>query len=142
MKVLVCGSRGIDDYDVVDEAIDDSRWNPDTIIHGGARGVDSSASMYARIHNIDEEEHAVPEWAWETIGGKAGPIRNGYMVSEADAMIAVWDGDSSGTQNAIQQAMDEGIPIYKFLCTDVDDGWVVYRRCYEDGDQSDLTEFC
>ena len=33
------------------------------------------------------------------------------MVEDGDKLIAVWDGESSGTANAIGQAKDQGLPV-------------------------------
>lgn len=141
MKVLVSGSRDIDDTKIVYDAIAKSPWQPDTIIHGDAMGVDSIADRYARIKSIDRDVHPIPDWVWEKVGRKAGPMRNGFMVDHADALIAVWDGESSGTKNTMQQAESEGLPVYKVVCESTEDGWEVENQKLIEDDQMCLEDF-
>lgn len=47
---------------------------------------------------------------WDKYGKAAGPIRNVEMMGYADFFIAVWDGVSRGTKNAIQLARKQNIP--------------------------------
>lgn len=141
MKLLVCGSRSIADKDLVWESIEASRWEPDTIIHGDAEGVDKLADRWARQYGVDIERHPIPDWVWEKYGSSSGPVRNGYMVGEADAVVAIWDGESSGTKNTIRQAIDGGVPVYKVVCQETDAGWQPWLKTYEDGAQSSLNEF-
>lgn len=47
MKVLICGSRTINDPAVVSRAVEQSGMTPTHIISGGARGVDRLAREYA-----------------------------------------------------------------------------------------------
>lgn len=42
----------------------------------------------------------------------SGPIRNGEMAKYADALIAMWDGTSTGTKNMIDQATKHGLKVY------------------------------
>jgi len=94
MKILVCGSRNITDFQTVFEAISDSQFDVTEIISGGAKGIDSLAEKYA-------EQTAtliqVFKSDWNKFGKRAGLIRNTQMVDACDAVIAVWDGKSKGT---------------------------------------------
>lgn len=141
MKLLVCGSRIIDDYQVVYDAIEASPFEPETIVHGDADGVDSFADLYARRRNIDRDVHPIPDWVWETIGGSAGPMRNGYMVDDADAVVAVWNGESAGTKDTIQQAESEGLPVYKVTCQETRSGWKIAQEKLVEDDQACLGDF-
>lgn len=141
MRVLVSGSRDIDEKSVVYDAIIDSPWRPEVLVHGDASGVDKIADRYARMHSIDRDKHPIPEWVWEKVGRKAGPMRNDYMVRQADALVAVWDGESSGTKNAMQQAESEGLPVYKVVCRETDDGWEIERQNLIEDDQMCLGDF-
>lgn len=48
MKVLFCGSRGINDRAVVAQAVAESGMAPTHIVSGGARVVDTLARLYAQ----------------------------------------------------------------------------------------------
>lgn len=49
---------------------------------------------------------------WEGQGRKAGPIRNRMMAEYAEALIAVWDGESKGTKNMIEEARKRNLKVY------------------------------
>lgn len=140
-SVLVSGSRNIDDKSVVYQAIRESPWSPDTIIHGDASGVDELARKYAIHTHTEYEVHEIPDWAWATIGRKCGPLRNGYMVEQADAVVAIWDGESSGTKDTITQAEADGLPVYKVLCSETARGWEIDQTKLVEDDQACLTDF-
>lgn len=86
-----------------------SQYTNMIIISGGARGADTLAREYARERNLPFEEYPAK---WEIYGKSAGYKRNAEMVKEADALIAIWDGESKGTQHSIQLAEKKAIPIH------------------------------
>ena len=45
-------------------------------------------------------------------GRKAGPIRNNEMADKADALIAIWDGQSRGTKHMIDAATKHGLRVH------------------------------
>lgn len=106
VKTLVCGSRGIDSYDTLIRAISGSPFDVRYIIHGGAKGVDSNADRYAAINDIETK---VVEPNYNVYGNEAPLKRNQAMVEMADTVIAIWDGESSGTKDTIMKAKDEGM---------------------------------
>ncbi len=100
--LLVTGSRNIFDYDFVSHELNIVRikFKFDTIIHGGALGIDMSANLYAIKHNIST---IIKEPEWNMYGKAAGPIRNKTMVDLCDKGIAIWDGKSRGTKDCINK---------------------------------------
>lgn len=118
MKVVVCGSRGIDDRAAVRMAIEDAdlAFGPiEEIVHGGADGVDEIADDIARGIGYDVR---VFDAEWEEYGKAAGPMRNAEMAKYADAVVAVWDGRSSGTKNMIDQALVHGLDLIVKVISD------------------------
>ena len=112
MKVIVAGSREIRDRETVGKAMDAAPFEINTLIHGGAKGVDTIAAKLTeikRFENIEVEEY---EADWASYGDAAGPKRNREMAKEADALIAVWDGESSGTRSMIREAIKHNLDIY------------------------------
>lgn len=108
MKVLVTGSRDYLSPERVKERIDQLPPHS-TVIHGGARGPDSVAGIYAACTG-----HRVLTFKadWEAHGKKAGVIRNLLMLDEQpDLVIAFWDGSSRGTAHTIKEAQRRGIKV-------------------------------
>src|SRR6266576_655260 len=108
MRVLVCGSRHLQDYELLKETLDGYRLTE--IIHGKARGADTLAGDYGRSNNIEVREFPAE---WDKYGRGAGPIRNSQMLKEGkpDLVIAFLAPDSRGTQNMIDQARKAGVEV-------------------------------
>lgn len=110
-RVVVAGSRsfGQDAYSDVEDAIEDSGFDPDVIVSGGAKGVDELGEQYGKNNAIPI--HIIPA-DWETHGKSAGHKRNADMAEYGDALVAVWDGDSPGTKSMISKMHATGKPVY------------------------------
>ena len=104
MKLLVVGSRSITSFDLSSYITE----NIDTIISGGATGIDSIAEQYADRHKISK--YIVrPNYARY---GRAAPLkRNETMVDLSDEVLIVWDGKSKGTLHTIKYAKKVRKPI-------------------------------
>lgn len=101
IRVIVAGSRGLNDYKIVKKYLDKifGRWNKEiTIISGGARGADKLGEKYARENGLKVRVYKAD---WEKYGKRAGYIRNEKMAEVGDILIAFWDGESRGTKNMI-----------------------------------------
>lgn len=111
MKVIIAGSRNVTDPRIVDRAVKASGWHMDIteVIHGGARGVDTLAGAWAR--GFDIPVRAFPA-NWREHGRAAGPIRNRIMAEHGQALIAIWDGESRGTKNMIEEAKRRGLKVF------------------------------
>lgn len=101
MKTIVAGSREITDYQIVHDAVYSCPWVITEIVSGGARGVDTLGEQAAAAFGIPVKVFPAD---WVTHGRAAGPIRNQQMAAYATALIAIWDGKSTGTLNMIKQA--------------------------------------
>lgn len=118
MNVAIVGSRSVTKYETVKAAIMKAPWINDVplssfkgnIVSGGADGVDSMAERFAESHDIETE---IYEPQWDDWGnGHPAIARNATIVENSDAVIAVWDGNSNGTRDTIDKALDSGTPIY------------------------------
>jgi len=109
MKVIIAGSRDIVNYDIVLDAIVDSKINITTVVSGGARGVDRLGERYAKEYNLPIEQY-IPDW--DGLGKKAGYVRNEQMADNADALIAIWDGVSKGTGHMINIAKRKNLTVF------------------------------
>lgn len=109
MKVIISGSRDIENYHLVEVATKRSNFDITTVLSGGARGVDRLGLAYALNHRIPSQIF-LPKW--NQLGKRAGMVRNQEMAMVADAVIAVWDGKSTGTWNMIQIASAFHLPCF------------------------------
>lgn len=109
MKVIVAGSRGIEDPEVVYRAIEESPFPVTEIVSGTANGPDTYGETWAMLHDIPVKRMPA---RWDKYGKSAGIKRNERMAAYADALVAVWDGKSRGTKHMIQEAQDADIPTH------------------------------
>lgn len=123
IKLCISGSRAIRDYPILLKAIEYAKIIPediDEIVEGGAQGVDKLAQRYAKENNLKlvtmnaewSNLDAKPCVVGENLYGKynklAGHNRNRKMIEYADMVLAIWDGVSHGTLNAIETAKEIG----------------------------------
>lgn len=112
MKLIIAGSREGFTYDDVVSAITDFSEHLNTvteIVSGTARGVDRMGEQFANETNIPIKRFPAD---WETKGKSAGAIRNRQMGDYADALLALWDGKSSGTRHMINYMRSLNKPVY------------------------------
>lgn len=114
LKLIIAGSRDLADPAVLEEAFEklseDCQW-PEIVevVSGGARGVDALGEAWAAQHDIPVKLFPAD---WEVHGRAAGHIRNAQMAQYADALLAVWDGESPGTKSMIAKAKKRGLLYY------------------------------
>lgn len=120
MKLVVSGTRHLNDYGLFCQALEESGFlqtlnGVECIIQGDATGVDKLAARWA-------DEHEVPKITkkadWNEHGKAAGPIRNGEMIEyaieggERAGLLAIWDGISNGTFDCIKKAKAKNLVIF------------------------------
>lgn len=108
MKLLIVGSRSIEKFDLSPYVSDEV----DTIISGGAVGIDNLAERYADEHRLSKY---IIRPRYDLFGRSAPLRRNEQMVDMADALLVVWDGHSKGTQHTLKYAKRNNKPII-FVC--------------------------
>ena len=115
LRVLICGSRSIQDKNLIWSKLDEIFSNTQDeieILHGGATGPDvlgkNWAFQYKKVVNI---RAFLPDW--ERWGKGAGMLRNVQMLeAKPDMVIAFYDGISKGTEHTIRQAHKRGIKTF------------------------------
>lgn len=108
MKVIIAGSRNINDYKLVVDTIKSSGYTITEVVSGCAVGPDQLGEQWARANNVSVKEMPA-DWSQ---GAKAGPIRNKNMADYADAAIIIWDGQSRGTRNMIENMIRRRKPYH------------------------------
>lgn len=108
MKVIIAGSREILEMELVEKAISESEFEISEVVCGCARGVDELGLIWGTNNDIRVEKFPA-DWR---LGKGAGKERNIKMARHADALIAVWNGESSGTRHMIRVAKMQGLKVY------------------------------
>lgn len=110
MRTIIAGSRTISDLRLLEDVIKDSGFIITEVLCGGARGVDDLGRKWAGNGNLIPVKMFPANW--EKYGKCAGIIRNIEMAKNADALIALWDGQSRGTQHMITVAKRRNLQIH------------------------------
>lgn len=103
-RVIIAGGRDFQDYAYLKQTMDHLLVNITdeiTVVCGEARGADLLGKRYAKERGY--VVHSYPA-DWNTYGKAAGFVRNKEMAKNADALVAFWDGKSSGTKHMIETA--------------------------------------
>jgi hypothetical protein len=109
VKVIIAGSRhfaqervfnGLDVWTgLLDEPVSE-------VVSGNSGGVDLGGEAWAKARNIPIRRFPAD---WRGLGRKAGPLRNEEMAKYADALLAIYDGESRGTADMIRRAKQHGL---------------------------------
>ena len=103
MKVAIVGSRNLANI-MIDQYISEEA---EEIVSGGAVGIDSCASEYAKNKGLKLTEF-LPQY--ERYGRAAPIVRNKKIVDYADKIIVFWNGSSKGTLFVIKYAKGSESP--------------------------------
>ncbi len=102
----------------------------DTIIEGGATGVDLAAKNLAKCTQINHIQFPAK---WDDLkapgaviksnsqglyNAKAGHDRNELMANKADILLLIWDGSSKGSFNMLVNALNRNKPVYEIVTQD------------------------
>lgn len=113
MNIIIAGSRGFNDYALLERIMNRYTIRIDDIkvISGAAKGADKLGEQWALCNMFIVERHH-PDWA--THGKAAGHIRNKEMAKAAGpkgALVAFHDGISPGTADMIEIAKEMGLKV-------------------------------
>ena len=111
MKVIIAGGRDVTNYAYVEAAAKESGFSISEVVSGCARGADTLGEMWAKDNSIPIKKFPAD---WNSLGKKAGHVRNCQMGDYADALIALWDGQSRGTKHMIDYATKKGLKVFVF----------------------------
>jgi len=107
MKLGVVGSRLFDNYDFIKNRIFENFYinEIDTIVSGGAEGVDTLAERFAEEFGFHKD---ITKPNWKKHGKGAAFIRNQEIVDGSDCLIAFPIKTSGGTWDTIRKAEKAG----------------------------------
>lgn len=110
-KVIIAGGRDFNNYEGMSVCLDRLLKNVSDkieVVCGMARGADRLGERYAKEHGYKVIYMPAD---WDIDGRSAGFKRNVKMAEYADALVAFWDGKSSGTRHMIETAEKMGLDI-------------------------------
>ena len=117
LRILVCGGRHFDDYDLLEKTINDaiaeSACEDIEIVSGHCIGADKLGELYAERHNASVKLFPAE---WKKYGKCAGPIRNKQMIDYINGfknkiVVAFVSANTKGTKNTIALAKKAGIRV-------------------------------
>lgn len=127
MKVIIAGTRSLNDYKLVCRAVELSKFKITEVVSGGANGIDRCGEYYADQHGIKKKIFPA---AWDDItqkgavvktnklgqkyNARAGIDRNEEMAKYAHALIAIIQNNSPGTTHMITTAKKAGLKVYVY----------------------------
>lgn len=111
MKILICGDRNWNDYNLILETLKKLE-DVTVVIQGEAKGADYQGKTAAKALDIPVQSYPAD---WNTYGKSAGPIRNHQMLQEGkpDLILAFHDDliHSKGTKHMVEIATKAGIEV-------------------------------
>jgi len=114
MKTIIAGTRTLTPQDTA-AAIAACPWQITAVVCGEARGPDTHGKEYAHHFGLPVHSHPA-DWNGP-LGKGAGFARNEDMAHEADALVAVWDGQSNGTRHMVEYMQSLGKPVHVWKCS-------------------------
>jgi hypothetical protein len=112
MKVIIAGSRSINDYKQLCQIMDNLIIQTTEVVCGMASGVDLMGKRWAEENGIPVKKMPAN---WSLHGNAAGPIRNKEMAEYADALILLWDGKSKGSKSMLKFAKENDLYIHEVI---------------------------
>lgn len=116
-RVCIVGSRSIADpnyvFDQIGRFLRETEDVSPVLLSGGAKGVDSLVKAYAKQAGLPFIEFLPYHMVDSAVPFSARYFfsRNRQMVQNADVVLALWDGESTGTQHTIRYAQKIGVPV-------------------------------
>ncbi len=110
--MIVCGGRDYQGHGTLFSALDTlhAKRGIALVIHGGAKGADYLAALWARDRGIPALSFPAE---WTTYGKRAGPIRNQQMIDEGKPDGVVAFPGRTGTADMTARARRAGLKIWE-----------------------------
>ena len=108
INLAVVGTQQFHNYERLCEVLEPYKQETGMVVSGAAVGTDTLGARWAKENNIPLVEF-LPDW--NKYGKAAGPIRNEYIIGNANKVVAVWSPDCRGTKNDIDIAERTNKPI-------------------------------
>lgn len=110
MKTIISGSKDIDNYQIVKDAIKESNFNITKVVSRGSRGVARLGEKYAKENNI-EIKLFYPNFS--TYGNNTGIMQDIMMINYSYGMIIIWDGLDREIEYMIKYAKKRELLVFE-----------------------------
>lgn len=112
MRTIIAGTRKIADEQLVFSILNAVEFKITEVVCGCAAGVDSIGKAWAESKGIAYKDFPA-DWLRD---GKltAGFVRNQRMADYADALVLIWDGESSGSADMLRRAKKARLRICQY----------------------------
>lgn len=110
VRTIIAGSRDIDDFTIVEQAIADSGFLIDEVVCGTANGVDTLGEAWGKANGKKIKYFPA---GWETYGKQAGFVRNCQMGDYATNAIVVIKNNSKGSTQMYEYMRKLGKPVFR-----------------------------
>lgn len=107
MNILVCGGRDFSDYQLMSEVLSGYEDVADIIIHGGAKGADKMAGVWAKSNGVHSAEVGA---LWDNYGKSAGYKRNSAMLLLRPDLVIAFKG-GAGTKMMVDLARRSNVEV-------------------------------
>lgn len=117
MRLIIAGSRSLDELRFVEMAVQKSGWLPliSVVISGGARGIDTLGYRWALSKGFATALFEVGTVEWKVKGNRAYHERNQRMADYGEALLLIWNGKSSGSASMLEKARGRGLQIKQYI---------------------------
>lgn len=115
MRTIIAGSREIKDEDLVFETITSALqdgFEITEVVSGTAEGVDEIGEKWADQNDVSVSRFPYEDYMDDNPVEVAPLVRNKKMAEYAEQAIIIWDGESSGTENMIEEAKNESLNLH------------------------------
>lgn len=109
MKTIIAGSRRGFSYEEVVKAMKACGWKPTEVVSGHADGVDTYGEKWAKMRKISLKI-IYPDY--DLMGRTLKENIAEKSTQYAEALVALWDGESPGTKDMIKQARERGLKVF------------------------------
>ena len=114
-KVLVCGGREFDDWNLLDSTLlsqlDGKDFSSVYIIEGEAKGADFLARVWAKYRGIPNKNVLRFYPDWKKYGYHAGHTRNQQMLDEGKPDLVIAFPGGTGTADMVRRSKEFGVKV-------------------------------
>lgn len=116
MKLIIAGSRTLfPSVLLIENILLETGVKISELVCGEAEGVDLCGRDFANRRCVPIASFPCTKEDWNTYGKGAGHRRNRQMGNYAEALLLIWDGESSGSKGMKDYMLKLNKPVYEVI---------------------------